>query len=234
MGMFDLKQEAVPQDLSLQQLSRQAGRRAGKAIGGMLGIETPQSKIDAIVANLDMTDKDSVAKAITEMMKVNPEMALALKEKYIQSRSQDLKLATMESAPALDAKWMYVEGPQWSKSWATEQLSMYGVTPEEIEGLSTESDITNLITRLTKAGDIEKGAAGKLISAYKNDYKVANRNYKAINALSFGKQPKQDRPLSSIQGRSNRVAPKLAPTTTTPTQVVSPESEGTLTRRGYR
>lgn len=233
MGMFDLKQEAAPQDLSLQQLSRQAGTRAGRAIGGMLGIESPQDKINNIVAGLDMSDKDSVAQAITALMPINPDMAMALKDRYIQSKGQDLKLAKMENEPALNAKWMYEEGPQWTQTWATQQLSMYGVTPEQVAGLSNISDVANLITRLAKSGEIEKGAAGKLIAAYKEDYKTANKNYMSINALSLGNQPKQDRPLSSIAGRGERVAPKLAPEAN---QDVTPQAQDKreLTKRGYR
>jgi hypothetical protein len=223
MGMFDLKQEAAPQDLSLQQLSRQAGTRAGRAIGGMLGIESPQDKINNIVAGLDMSDKDSVAQAITALMPINPDMAMALKDRYIKSKGQDIKLAKMENEPALAAKWMYEEGPATIRSWATEQLSMYGVTADQIEGLSSDSDVTNLITRLVKEQDIEKGAAGKLIAAFKRDYKAANQNYMNINALSFKNQPKQQRSLSSIKGRGERIAPKLAPKA--PTPQVSPQAQ---------
>ena len=186
---------------------------AGTGIRGMLGVQNEKEAVDDIMRNADFTSVEGKDKALDDIRKVSPEAWQVIKEQFNAFEKSDLDIASKRGRPALTKSWNDVKAPAVTNIWASTYLQEYGVSPEELVGLTTDTAITKKIMQLSKDDKIEKGAAGKLISAYKAHMEAERINYMDINEFNppGSQKSKQVIDINSIKGRGKRVATQAAP-----------------------
>jgi len=186
---------------------------AGTGIRGMLGVQNEKEAVDDIMRNADFTSVEGKDKALDDIRKVSPEAWQVIKEQFNAFEKSDLDIASKRGRPALTKSWNDVKAPAVTNIWASTYLQEYGVSPEELVGLTTDTAITKKIMQLSKDDKIEKGAAGKLISAYKAHMEAERINYMDINEFNppGSQKSKQVIDINSIKGRGERVATQVAP-----------------------
>ena len=186
---------------------------AGTGIRGMLGVQNEKEAVDDIMRNADFTSVEGKDKALDDIRKVSPEAWQVIKGQFNAFEKSDLDIASKRGRPALTKSWNDVKAPAVTNIWASTYLQEYGVSPEELVGLTTDTAITKKIMQLSKDDKIEKGAAGKLISAYKAHMKDERVNYMEINEFNppGSQKSKQVIDINSIKGRGKRVATQAAP-----------------------
>jgi len=185
----------------------------GGAFRGMLGVQNKEEAVDDIMRNADFTSVEGKDKALDDIRKVSPEAWQVIKEQFNAFEKSDLDIASKRGRPALTKSWNDVKAPAVTNIWASTYLQEYGVSPEELVGLTTDTAITKKIMQLSKDDKIEKGAAGKLISAYKAHMEAERVNYMDINEFNppGSQKSKQVIDINSIKGRGKRVATQAAP-----------------------
>ena len=185
----------------------------GGAFRGMLGVQNKEEAVDDIMRNADFTSVEGKDKALDDIRKVSPEAWQVIKEQFNAFEKSDLDIASKRGRPALTKSWNDVKAPAVTNIWASTYLQEYGVSPEELVGLTTDTAITKKIMQLSKDDKIEKGAAGKLISAYKAHMEAERVNYMDINEFNppGSQKSKQVIDINSIKGRGERVATQVAP-----------------------
>ena len=186
---------------------------AGTGIRGMLGVQNEKEAVDDIMRNADFTSVEGKDKALDDIRKVSPEAWQVIKGQFNAFEKSDLDIASKRGRPALTKSWNDVKAPAVTNIWASTYLQEYGVSPEELVGLTTDTAITKKIMQLSKDDKIEKGAAGKLISAYKAHMEAERINYMDINEFNppGSQKSKQVIDINSIKGRGERVATQAAP-----------------------
>ena len=186
---------------------------AGTGIRGMLGVQNEKEAVDDIMRNADFTSVEGKDKALDDIRKVSPEAWQVIKGQFNAFEKSDLDIASKRGRPALTKSWNDVKAPAVTNIWASTYLQEYGVSPEELVGLTTDTAITKKIMQLSKDDKIEKGAAGKLISAYKAHMEAERINYMDINEFNppGSQKSKQVIDINSIKGRGKRVATQAAP-----------------------
>lgn len=186
---------------------------AGTGIRGMLGVQNEKEAVDDIMRNADFTSVEGKDKALDDIRKVSPEAWQVIKGQFNAFEKSDLDIASKRGRPALTKSWNDVKAPAVTNIWASTYLQEYGVSPEELVGLTTDTAITKKIMQLSKDDKIEKGAAGKLISAYKAHMEAERINYMDINEFNppGSQKSKQVIDINSIKGRGERVATQVAP-----------------------
>jgi len=186
---------------------------AGTGIRGMLGVQNEKEAVDDIMRNADFTSVEGKDKALDDIRKVSPEAWQVIKGQFNAFEKSDLDIASKRGRPALTKSWNDVKAPAVTNIWASTYLQEYGVSPEELVGLTTDTAITKKIMQLSKDDKIEKGAAGKLISAYKAHMEAERVNYMDINEFNppGSQKSKQVIDINSIKGRGERVATQVAP-----------------------
>jgi len=186
---------------------------AGTGIRGMLGVQNEKEAVDDIMRNADFTSVEGKDKALDDIRKVSPEAWQVIKGQFNAFEKSDLDIASKRGRPALTKSWNDVKAPAVTNIWASTYLQEYGVSPEELVGLTTDTAITKKIMQLSKDDKIEKGAAGKLISAYKAHMEAERVNYMDINEFNppGSQKSKQVIDINSIKGRGKRVATQAAP-----------------------
>jgi len=186
---------------------------AGTGIRGMLGVQNEKEAVDDIMRNADFTSVEGKDKALDDIRKVSPEAWQVIKGQFNAFEKSDLDIASKRGRPALTKSWNDVKAPAVTNIWASTYLQEYGVSPEELVGLTTDTAITKKIMQLSKDDKIEKGAAGKLISAYKAHMEAERVNYMDINEFNppGSQKSKQVIDINSIKGRGKRVATQVAP-----------------------
>jgi len=185
----------------------------GGAFRGMLGVQNKEEAVDDIMRNADFTSVEGKDKALDDIRKVSPEAWQVIKGQFNAFEKSDLDIASKRGRPALTKSWNDVKAPAVTNIWASTYLQEYGVSPEELVGLTTDTAITKKIMQLSKDDKIEKGAAGKLISAYKAHMEAERINYMDINEFNppGSQKSKQVIDINSIKGRGKRVATQAAP-----------------------
>jgi len=185
----------------------------GGAFRGMLGVQNKEEAVDDIMRNADFTSVEGKDKALDDIRKVSPEAWQVIKGQFNAFEKSDLDIASKRGGPALKKSWNDVKAPAVTNIWASNYLQEYGVSPEELVGLTTDTAITKKIMQLSKDDKIEKGAAGKLISAYKAHMEAERVNYMDINEFNppGSQKSKQVIDINSIKGRGKRVATQAAP-----------------------
>ena len=185
----------------------------GGAFRGMLGVQNKEEAVDDIMRNADFTSVEGKDKALDDIRKVSPEAWQVIKGQFNAFEKSDLDIASKRGRPALTKSWNDVKAPAVTNIWASNYLQEYGVSPEELVGLTTDTAITKKIMQLSKDDKIEKGAAGKLISAYKAHMEAERVNYMDINEFNppGSQKSKQVIDINSIKGRGKRVATQAAP-----------------------
>lgn len=186
---------------------------AGTGIRGMLGVQNEKEAVDDIMRNADFTSVEGKDKALDDIRKVSPEAWQVIKGQFNAFEKSDLDIASKRGRPALTKSWNDVKAPAVTNIWASTYLQEYGVSPEELVGLTTDTAITKKIMQLSKDDKIEKGAAGKLISAYKAHMEDERVDYMEINEFNppGSQKSKQVIDINSIKGRGERVATQAAP-----------------------
>ena len=192
---------------------KQETEMLGKGLRGMFGVKNEKEAVDDIMRNADFTSVEGKDKALDDIRKVSPEAWQVIKEQFNAFEKSDLDIASKRGRPALTKSWNDVKAPAVTNIWASTYLQEYGVSPEELVGLTTDTAITKKIMQLSKDDKIEKGAAGKLISAYKAHMEAERINYMDINEFNppGSQKSKQVIDINSIKGRGKRVATQAAP-----------------------
>ena len=192
-GMFYLGKEDLAPTIGL----------AGTGVRGMLGLQNKKEAVDSLMQSGDFSTPESRRAILEQIRAVDPDAYQKYARENQEWEAKELGLAAKAGEPALKQVWRNIEGPASSMRWATAQLSVYGVTPDEILGLTSIGAITNKIVQLAKDEEIEKGAAGKLITAYKAQMKEDKEYYMDMNKYNppYSASSKQTRDINSIQGR---------------------------------
>jgi hypothetical protein len=186
-----------PEEAKAMSLDKILGSRKGP----------PKTLEEAEVLSAELAQAGHAQEARQAMLNYQTDRQSALK-----TEGAELDVNIKKNKPALEAKWLKTEESAATSTWVKDNLSFYDIkdAPDKLKNPTSPSGITNLIIWLAKNDDnLESGKAGSLVSAYKEHMAATKKRYLDINAASFkpNTEVKQDRPLSSIQGRGNYVIP---------------------------
>ena len=213
---------------------------AGTGIRSVLGLQNKKEAVDSILESGNFDTPESRRAVLEQIRAVDSEAYYKYADLNQKYESKELDLKSKFGSPALKRAWRDTEGPRASVTWATEHLQAHGVSSEDLSRLTTIGAITNKIIQLAKDGKIEKGAAGKLIEAYKFQMKDDKKYYMALNEFnppgSF--KSNQTRDINSIKGRSSyTTTPTDTPTATatdTVSKIETPSGTGGVYRKYMR